>query len=145
MRAVLVFTAIVPLCSVAASAHHAISAVYDSSRQVTIEGLVAEFHLVNPHPYLIIDVAGRVSGPGDGSGAVEQWRGEMDNRHELAEIGVTAGTFKPGDRVTIKGSASRTQPLGLYILRLDRPADGFRYEQVGQSPRIRTRLSAAGR
>jgi hypothetical protein len=97
---------------------------------MTLEGLVAEFHLINPHPYLIIDVA-------SGTGDPEQWRGEMDNRHELVEIGVTAGTFKPGDRIIVKGSASRTQPRSLYILRLDRAADGFWYEQVGQSPRIR--------
>lgn len=116
----------------AVSAHHAISAVYDSRRPVTIDGLVAEFHLVNPHPYLIIDVV-------TDTGAREQWRGELDNRHELAGIGVTASTFNPGDRLVVKGSANRTQPLSLYVLRLDRPADGFWYEQVGQSPRIRTK------
>ena len=114
---------------VAVSAHHAISAVYDSSRPLTIDGLVAEFHLINPHPYLIIDVT-------SDAGVREQWRGELDNRHELAEIGVTAGTFKPGDRIAVRGSASRTQPRSLYVLRLDRAADGFWYEQAGQSPRI---------
>lgn len=123
------FAAIVALGTAAVSAHHAISAVYDSSRPVTLEGLVAEFHLINPHPYLIVDVAG-------GTGGLEQWRGEMDNRNELAEVGVSASTFKPGDRIVLKGSASRTQPRSLYILRLDRAADGFWYEQVGQSPRI---------
>lgn len=114
---------------VAVSAHHAISAVYDSSRSVTLDGLVAEFHLVNPHPYLIIDVA-------SDTGRREQWRGELDNRHELAEIGVTASTFRPGDRIVVRGSAGRTQPRSLYVLRLDRAADGFWYEQAGQSPRI---------
>jgi hypothetical protein len=126
----LVFAAIVAPGHAAVFAHHAISAVYDSTRQVTLEGLVAEFHLINPHPYLIIDVA-------NGTGAPEQWRGELDNRSELAEIGVRASTFQPGDRIVVKGSASRTQPRSLYVLRLDRAADGFWYEQVGQSPRIR--------
>ena len=130
MGRLLVLAAIITLGNAAASAHHAISAVYDSSRQMTLEGLVAEFHLINPHPYLIIDVA-------SGTDAPDQWRGELDNRHELVEIGVQASTFKPGDRIVVKGSASRTQPRSLYILRLDRAADGFWYEQVGQSPRIR--------
>jgi hypothetical protein len=125
-----VFAATITLGHAAVFAHHAISAVYDSTRQVTLEGLVAEFHLINPHPYLIIDVT-------NGTGAPEQWRGELDNRSELAEIGVTASTFKPGDRVVVKGSASRTQPRSLYVLRLDRATDGFWYEQAGQSPRIR--------
>ena len=123
------FAAIVALGNLAVSAHHAISAVYDSSRPVRLEGLVAEFHLINPHPYLIIDVT-------NDTGVAEQWRGELDNRSELAEVGVRASTFKPGDRIVVKGSASRTQPRSLYVLRLDRAADGFWYEQVGQSPRI---------
>ena len=129
-RAILAFAVVIGLGSVALRAHHAISAVYDSSRPVTIDGVVSEFHLINPHPYLIIDVVTDM-------GVGEQWRGEMDNRHELVEIGVTASTFRPGDRVVVRGSAGRTELRSLYILRLDRTADGFRYEQVGQSPRIR--------
>ena len=131
MRPAFVFAAIIVAFGVVAvSAHHAISAVYDSRRPVTIDGLVAEFHLVNPHPYLIIDVV-------SDTGTREQWRGELDNRHELVAIGVTSATFKPGDRVVVKGSAGRTEPRSLYVLRLDRAADGFWYEQAGQSPRIR--------
>ena len=111
-------------------AHHSISGVYDSSRRVTIEGVVAQFQLVNPHPFLIIDV-------NDGTSRVHRWRLEMDNRSELAAIGVAANTFKPGDRVVVTGSLARTQGESMYLLRLDRPADGFWYEQVGQSPKIR--------
>jgi len=122
--------AAVVAAGVAAAAHHSISGVYDSSRRVTIEGVVAQFQLVNPHPWLIVDVD-------EGTGRAQPWRLEMDNRHELVAIGVTAGTFKPGDRVVASGSLSRTQPQSLYLLRLDRRADGFWYEQVGQSPRIR--------
>jgi hypothetical protein len=48
----------------------------------------------------------------------------------LVAIGVTANTLKPGDRVQVKGSLARTQPQALDLLRLDRPADGFCYEQV---------------
>ena len=111
-------------------AHHSISSVYDSSRQANIEGIVAQFQLINPHPFLLIDVT-------DGAGTAQRWRLEMDNRSELVAIGVTANTLKPGDRVVVKGSLARTQPQALYLLRLDRAADGFWYEQVGNSPRIR--------
>jgi uncharacterized protein DUF6152 len=114
-----------------ADAHHSISSIYDGSRRVTLDGVVSQFQLVNPHPFLFIDVK-------DGDGRTQQWRLEMDNRSELAAIGVTATTFKPGDRVVISGSLARAQPQSLYLLRLDRPADGFWYEQVGNSPRIRT-------
>lgn len=112
-------------------AHHSIAAVYDSSRRLTVEGVVTEFQFVNPHPFLLIEsVAGEHAG--------QAWRLEMDNRFELSEIGIAPDTFKAGDRVVVSGSANRTQPQSLYLYRLDRAADGFRYEQVGSRPRINT-------
>ena len=113
-----------------AAAHHSISSIYDAGRRVTLDGSVTQFQLINPHPFLFIEVK-------DGNGAPQQWRLEMDNRSELAAIGVTAATFQPGDRVVVSGSLARAQPDSLYLLRLDRPADGFWYEQVGNTPRIR--------
>jgi hypothetical protein len=114
-----------------ASAHHSIAAVYDSANRLTLEASVAEFHFVNPHPFLVVDVPGR-------GGAPESWRLEMDNRWELSEIGITSDTFRPGDRVVVSGSAGRTLPRTLYLLRLDRALDGLRYEQIGYSPHVTT-------
>jgi len=71
-------------------------------------------------------------------GAEESWRLEMDNRFELADVGMTDSTLKPGDRVVVTGSLGRTEPRTMYIRQLDRPADGFRYEQVGSRPRVST-------
>jgi len=120
----------IAMSAAAVQAHHAISAVYDSSKQVTVEGVVREFQFINPHPLLIIGVA-------DESGRTLDWRLEMDNRFELIGVGVKADTLKAGDRLIVTGSLSRERPQGLYVMRLDRPADGFRYEQVGSSPRVR--------
>ncbi|HZF30188.1 MAG TPA: DUF6152 family protein [Gammaproteobacteria bacterium] len=117
--------------AVPANAHHSIAAIYDSAKRLTLEGSVTEFHFVNPHPFLIVDVPG-------GGGAPESWRLELDNRWELSEIGITSDTFRPGDRVVVSGSAGRTQPRTLYLLRLDRAHDGLRYEQIGYSPHIST-------
>ena len=130
-RLALLVAAAVAVVGTATQAHHSISTVYDSSRQATIEGTVVEFQLVNPHPFLIIDVKGS-------TGEAQRWQLEMDNRRELVSIGVTAGTFKPGDSVVVTGSLARRSGLKMYLLRLDRRADGFWYEQVGTSPRIRT-------
>ena len=113
----------------AAHAHHSIANFYDSKRQKTIEGHVSEFRFVNPHPILIVEVAADGAEP-------ELWQLEMDNRSELAAIGITAETWKPGDRVVATGSLGRTEPQRLYLLRLERPADALRYEQVGTRPRI---------
>jgi hypothetical protein len=111
------------------AAHHSLSGVYDSSRQANIGGLITQFHFVNPHAYMTVEVR---------SGSVTQlWRLEMDNRRELVDIGITSETFKAGDRIIASGNQARPeQQLGLYIRRLDRLADGLRYEQIGGSPRI---------
>jgi hypothetical protein len=110
-------------------AHHAISGIYDSSKRVTVEGAVREFQFINPHPFLIIEVTE--------GGKTLEWRLEMDNRYELIDEGMSADTLKRGDRIVASGSQSRTHPQGMYLMRLDRPSDGFRYEQIGASPRVR--------
>jgi hypothetical protein len=130
-RWLLSFAAAIAVGGVTAHGHHSISNVYDSARQANLEGVVAQFQLINPHPFLLIDVTDR-------DGRAQRWRLEMDNRSELVAIGVNANTLSPGDRVVVKGSLARTQPQALYLLRLDRPADGFWYEQVGNSPKIRS-------
>ena len=130
-RWLLALTAGIWISGISAAAHHSLSD-YDSSSQTTIEGVVAQYQFVNPHPFVVLDVKDR-------SGAVQQWRLEMDNRYELADIGVTKDTFKFGDRLVVSGSPGHTQPRILYIRTLDRPADGFGYEQVGTSPRLRSR------
>jgi hypothetical protein len=116
--------------SCTAPAHHSFAHIYDSSRNVALEGLVLEFQFVHPHPFLVIEVEGE-------KGRLQSWRAEMDNRFELAEIGVTAQTFKPGDRVRASGSAGRTEPHILYLLKLERASDGLRYEQIGSTPHLR--------
>ena len=128
-RTALVLVAATLLLAPALRAHHSISGVYDSSRQATLDGTVAEFQLINPHPFLFIDVL-------DPAGPAQRWKLELDNRSELAAIGVTASTFRRGERVVVSGSLSRTVGQSMYLLRLDRPADGFWYEQVGQSPKV---------
>ena len=125
-----IFGAAFMLASLSAQAHHSIAAVYDSAREQRLEAVVAEFQFVNPHPFVIVTV--------QEDGAETLWRLEMDNRFELAGVGMTDATLKPGDRVVVTGSLGRIEPRTLYIRQLDRPADGFRYEQVGSRPRVST-------
>jgi uncharacterized protein DUF6152 len=120
------------LGGVAYAAHHSLAGMYDQSRRVALDGIVAQFHYVNPHPYVVLDVK-------DASGRTQQWRLEMDNRRELADIGITSETLKQGDRLVVSGSPGRAEPRLLYVWKLDRPADGLDYEQIGGTPRIRIR------
>jgi hypothetical protein len=111
----------------ALGAHHSFSNIYDSARNIEVDGVVTQFLFVHPHPYLVLDTGTeRLS-----------WRAEMDNRFELEDIGITAETFKPGDRVIVSGSPARDKSRTLYMWRLERPADGLLYEQIGGTPGIR--------
>ena len=123
------------LFATGAQAHHSLSN-YDQGRVVRADGVVEEFHFVNPHPYLMVGVT-------DPSGVRQVWRLEMDNLYELDEIGISRTTFKPGDRVTISGDPDRREPREIYLRRLDRPSDGLHYEQIGSRPRL-TRTGGPG-
>ena len=68
---------------------------------------------------------------------MQTWRLELDNRFELVQVGMNAETLKPGDEIVVAGSASREEASSLYVRKLDRPADGLSYEQVGSSPRFK--------
>jgi hypothetical protein len=120
------------LCSTSSLAHHSIAGVYDSSRSITVEGVVTAFHFVNPHPFVEIDTSGA-------DGRVLRWRLELDNLRELKAIGIGVETLAPGDALVVTGSRARDSSRAIYVRRLERSRDGFVYEQVGASPRIQRR------
>jgi hypothetical protein len=128
-RLLLLVLALAMTTRAAAEAHHSLAGMYDQSRRVMLEGVIAQFHFVNPHPFLMIDVQ-------DASGRTQAWKAELDNRGELQDIGITPATFKPGERVTVNGSPGRDSAPLMYVWRLERAADGLLYEQIGSRPRL---------
>ena len=82
-RQILFAAAGIAVSVMAVQAHHSIAGAYDSNQQVTLEGVIAQFQFVNPHPFLTIDAK-------DGNGAMQRWRLEMDNRSELLQVGMTS-------------------------------------------------------
>ena len=110
-----------------ALAHHSLTGLYERSRETALNGVVSEFRFINPHPVLVIDVR-------DDDEQLLSWQLEMDNRRELERIGMSADTFAVGDHVFVRGSLSLRNPQAIYLWRLDRPADGFWYEQRGSRP-----------
>ncbi len=84
-----------------AFAHHG-AAAYDSSKMVTVTGTVTDFQFVNPHVMIAMDVKD------PSTGKIEKWEGELTSPNHLARAGWTKSTIKPGDEVTITGSALRS-------------------------------------
>lgn len=112
----------------ATAAHHSLTGDYDTSATASLEGVIREFHFVNPHPYITVEIRR--------NGRTERWKMEMDNRGELAAIGMTSTTLKNNDKITVTGSPGRSGAKILYIRKLERPGDGFWYEQAGMEPRM---------
>jgi hypothetical protein len=89
--------------------HHSIGGEF-SDEQVTVEGVVTEFELINPHAYIVIAV-------GEGAAATD-WTLTMGPATKLIRgSGWTPTILKPGDRVTSTGRAAR-RGHGMYIVEL---------------------------
>lgn len=111
-----------------ALAHHG-TGTYDSTKSVTLSGVVTEFAFTNPHAALYFDVK-------DATGKVVNWAIEMNSPGVLRRAGWTKTTFKAGDQITITvrparagtpvGLINRSQPVlvnGKQVLSGDRTAN----------------------
>jgi DNA/RNA endonuclease YhcR with UshA esterase domain len=107
---------VILLSATIASPHHSFSAVYDDKRSVTVSGTVTQFRFVNPHALLYMDVT-------DDSGTVAKWVVEFAGRLNLSEVGWTAQSVVPGERVTVTGNPTHTPSLQLAFVKLMK-ADG---------------------
>jgi Family of unknown function (DUF6152) len=79
-----------------AMAHHSFAAEYDSTKQVTVKGVVQKVAWVNPHAYVFIDVK-------DENGKVTTWAFESLSPNALARQGWTRNSLKAGEAVTVEG------------------------------------------
>jgi hypothetical protein len=76
-------------------AHHS-TAPFDMEHETTVSGVVKEFRFVNPHSYIILEVARGTE--------VERWTLEAESMNLLRRNGWTKDSLKPGDKITCKGA-----------------------------------------
>jgi hypothetical protein len=87
-------------------AHHGTSISYDSTKPITLKGVVTEFVFLNPHAQLYFDVK-------EADGKVVHWGGELNSPGNLRRDGWSKETFKPGDQVMLTLHPSRAgTPVG---------------------------------
>jgi hypothetical protein len=79
-----------------ALAHHSFAEEFDTSKPVTLEGVVTRVDWENPHVHYYIDVTGP-------DGAVVNWSCETGGPGRLARKGWTHDSLKPGDKVVVHG------------------------------------------
>ncbi|PYU23866.1 MAG: hypothetical protein DMG32_15225 [Acidobacteria bacterium] len=100
----LVVVSLLPV-SVPLFAHHG-TAVYDTSKMVTVKGTVTEYVWANPHVYVKVDAK-------DDSGNTMHWALEAQNPISETEVGWTKNTFKPGDEVEVEVKPAKNgRPVG---------------------------------
>jgi hypothetical protein len=100
----LVVVSLLPV-SVPLFAHHG-TAVYDTSKTVTVKGTVTEYVWANPHVYVKVDAK-------DDGGDAMHWILEAQNPISQMEAGWTKNTFKPGDEVEIDVKPAKNgKPVG---------------------------------
>jgi hypothetical protein len=79
-----------------AFAHHSFAEEFDTSKPVTLEGVVTRIDWENPHVHYYIDVTGP-------DGTVVNWGCETGGPARLARRGWTHDSLKPGDKVIVHG------------------------------------------
>ena len=81
-------------------AHHSFAAEFDANAPITVQGVITQVRLENPHSWFFLEATGV-------GGKVEKWSFEASTPTSLIRSGVKPGFIKPGDQVTIKGYHAR--------------------------------------
>jgi len=81
-------------------AHHSFAAEFDSTKTVSLTGVVTKVEWMNPHTYFYIDVR-------DESGKVANWACEMGSPNGLTRQGWTRNTLRVGMKVTMDGTRAK--------------------------------------
>ena len=123
--ALLVFGLLLVVAGVPALAHHSFAAAYDMTKPITIEGVIDEVRLTNPHSWFVVDVK-------DAGGKVTQWKFEAGTPSGMLRNGFKKDVIKHGAEVTITGFHAKDPTLNVGMLReLTTKADGKKYGMFG--------------
>jgi hypothetical protein len=88
------------LTSSSASAHHSFAAAFDANALITVQGVITQVKLANPHSWIYLEAK-------DANGNVVQWGFEAQTPTALIRSGVKPDVFKVGSTVTIRGCHAR--------------------------------------
>jgi hypothetical protein len=92
-------------CTMPSFAHHGVAPHYDTSKPVSLDGIIAKFDFINPHSFVHIQTV-------DETGVKQVWECELASRSVLTRNGLSADLFKVGERIKLDGVAGRQNPLG---------------------------------
>jgi hypothetical protein len=102
MKRLIAFTAF-SLLSFQAIAHHSFAPHFDSSKPVSLTGVITEYEMRNPHAYVNLRVE-------TADGRIEDWRCESHGYTQLSRNGITPEMLSAGTRIGLTGSQHRRDP-----------------------------------
>jgi len=89
-------------------AHHS-AAMFDDKKTISVQGVVKEFQLTNPHSWLLVDVTGK-------DGKVTTWGFEAEGPSTLRRAGIRPSDLRPGTKLTITGHPMKDgQPAAVWV------------------------------
>ena len=117
---VAVLAAGVMLASTSVFTHHSVSGQFDTSKKVTITGVISKIDWVNPHIYVFVD--GK-----DDTGASGQWALETVPTAMARKAKLTKDQMagNKGETVTVAGHPARDGRKSAWILRITYPDGRF--------------------
>jgi hypothetical protein len=93
--AVIALASTLSLLSLPVLAHHS-AAPFDSTKTVTLSGVIKDFEYTNPHSWLVIDVM-------ESGGKLSTWSFESQGPAFLVRAGILKSDLTPGTSVTVTG------------------------------------------
>jgi len=104
-------------------AHHSVSGQFDTTKQLTLKGVISKVEWINPHIYLQLEVKGD-------DGTVTTWVLESLPTAMMRKAGLSKESFTGHDVVTVQVIPARDGSKHLAFLQLLTFADG-RFFKLG--------------
>jgi uncharacterized protein DUF6152 len=97
----LIFASCVLLAGPALVAHHAFDTEFDSTKPITLKGVVTKVEWTNPHVWFYLNVRN------EKTGELENWGFEMGGPNGLQREGWSRNTIKIGEELIVDGWLAR--------------------------------------
>lgn len=107
-----------------AHAHHGFGSFDRSADLMTLEGIITDIEIINPHSWVYFTVAGE-------DGETQNWRCELRAATVLRRSGWSAEMFVTGEPIRITGLPDRNDPRSCYLSNVVF-ADGTQFNRYAQ-------------
>ena len=76
---------------------------FEEGKEISLDGVVTDFHFVNPHCVIEFEVGTMV------------WQAEFSSPGPMTRKGWTAATLQPGDKIVIKGHPGKNGVRAVHV------------------------------